>query len=643
MPDSLSGRGGLTRRVAHLFSPYKGRVAVVVALIFVTAGLGVTNPLLTRVVFDQALFVQGGPRLGLLWALCSLMLAIALVNGALGVVQTVLTNRVGQRVMRDLRNRLYRHLHSLSLSFFSHARTGELQSRITSDVAAAQTVLSNTVSSVVANVVTFASALVAMLILSVPLTILALLTVPLFAVAARVVGARRRQVTGQAQRSTAELTAITQETLTVSGMTLTKVFGRQQREISRFEAENFRLSDLVTRQQVMGEGFFTVVLTFLGATPVLIYVAAGYLIGGESPLTAGTIVAFTTLQTRVFFPVAQLLQTGVELQSSMALFERIFGYLDLEPDITERSDAVDLPAERARGRVTFEDVRLSYDGVGGNGDTRAWALDGVSLDAAPGALVALVGPSGAGKSSIVNLVARLYDPTEGRVLIDGVDLRDLRMDALARLVGFVTQESYLFGDTLRANIAYGRPEATDAQIQEAARAAAIHDRILELPDGYDTLVGERGTRLSGGERQRIAIARVLLHDPKVLVLDEATSALDTSSERQVQAALARLLRGRTALAVAHRLSTIQAADVIHTVERGRIVESGTHAELLAAGGTYAQLYAEQFDNGRIETRCADGLVLADGTIRPNGGRTTAARVTDCQQAARALRNEGAPT
>ena len=630
MSQKRGAISGLGRRTLGLFAPYWRRVAAILVLVVVLAGLGIANPLLIKVVFDRALFAESGPRLGLLWVLCAVMLAIALSGGALGVWQTFMTNRLGQEVMQDLRNRLYRHLQRLSLSFFAGARTGELQSRITSDIAGVQTVLSTTVANVVANVVTFASAVVAMLILSVPLTVVALLTLPLFVFAARMVGARRRRLTGAAQRSTADITSITQETLSVSGVTLAKLFGRQRHEIARFEQENRRLSDLAARQQVLGQGFFTLVLTFLGATPVIVYLVVGYLIHGGSPLTAGTVVAFTTLQNRVFFPVAQLLQTGVELQSSLALFERIFGYLDLEPDIVERPDAVDLPVDQAEGAVAFHQVRLRYDGSGeGEGGgveaARPWALDGISFEAAPGALVALVGPSGAGKSSLVNLVARLYDPTEGTVRIDGIDLRDLRFSALARLIGFVTQESYLFADTLRANIAYGRPDASEHDVIEAARAAAIHDRVLELPAGYDTTVGERGVRLSGGERQRVAIARVLLHDPKVLVLDEATSALDTASERQVQSALAALMLGRTTLAIAHRLSTIRSADVIHVVDRGRIIESGGHAELVAAGGLYARLYQEQFEGGRVEARCADGVVYSDGTCQFHGSLSMSAR------------------
>ena len=402
---------------------------------------------------------------------------------------------------------------------------------------------------------------------------------------------------------------ISQETLSVSGITLSKLYGRQEAETARFGEANRRLAAAATSQQAIGQAFFSVVQTFLGVTPVIVYLVVGLLIDGGTAITAGTVVAFTTLQNRLFFPVARLLETTVELQSSRAMFRRIFEYLDTEPDIVERPDAVTLDPVEIRGELALDDVHFGYD-------PSEPVLRGVDFTARPGELVALVGPSGAGKSTILNLIARLYDPDTGAVRLDGVDLRQLGFASLSTAIGMVTQESYLFADTLRANIAYGQPDATNDEIEKAARAAAIHDRILELPDGYDTVVGERGFRLSGGERQRIAIARVLLHDPRVLVLDEATSALDSVSERKIQAALGELISGRTTIAVAHRLSTIQAADVIHVVERGRIIESGTHHQLLAANGSYRLLYDEQFGGGTRETECADGVVWADGRCGP---------------------------
>ncbi len=588
-------------------------------LVVVGAILGVVNPLLIQSVFDDALFGPDGLDLGLLWVLVSIMVVVAVVAGAIGVLQTIQTNALGQLVLRQLRDRLYRHLQTLSLSFFSGARTGDLQSRLSSDVSSAQNAVTTTLSSILSNGVTFASALVAMFLLSWQLTVVTLLAIPLFVLVTRAVGSRREKYTRHMQAETAEMSTITQETLSVSGITLAKLFGRQDREVERFTDSSARLSESAQRQQVIGQAFFTVIQTFLGVTPLVVYLAAGYALQGGSDLSAGTIVAFTTLQNRLFFPVARMLETLVELQSSRALFGRIFSYLDIEPEIVEADDAVDLDPATTRGVTRFDHVHFHYP------DTDVASLGDFDFVAEPGQLVAFVGPSGAGKSTVLQLVARLYDPDEGVISIDGVDLRDVSFASLAATVGFVTQESYLFAGSLRDNIAYGHDDATDAEVEAAGRAAAIHDRIMEFDDGYDTVVGERGFRLSGGERQRIAIARVLLSDPKVLVLDEATSALDTASERRIQEALGTLIAGRTTLAVAHRLSTIQAADVIHVVDRGRIVESGTHDELLVAGGAYAELYREQFGDGEIETECADGVVMSDGTVAPAGGRDHGAR------------------
>jgi ATP-binding cassette, subfamily B, bacterial len=601
-------------RLAKLFLPHRRRVTVVTMIVLVSAAIGIVNPLLIRVVFDNALFPpdSAGPDVQLLVSLTALMLGIALLTGILGVVQTVLTNRLGQDVLRDLRDRLYAHLQGLSLSFYASTRTGDLQSRISSDVGGVQTAVTSTLSNILWNTVAFASAVIAMLLLSWQLTLVTLVTIPLFVLATRSVGRRREKFTGKTQASTADMSVITQETLSVSGITLTKLFGRQEQEIQRFADANKRLAEVTTRQQVIGQTFFTVVQTFLGATPVIVYLVAGLLLNrGVGGLTAGTIIAFTTLQTRLFFPVARLLETIVELQSSRAMFRRIFEYLDTEPDIVDKPDAVVLDPTDVSGRVEFDQVTFHYDSEEG-----PTAIDDVSFVAERGQLVAFVGASGAGKSTILNLIGRLYDPTGGAVRLDGVDLRDLQSESLASVVGFITQESYLFADTLRANISYGNPDATDSEIEKAARAAAIHDRITEFEDGYNTVVGERGFRLSGGEKQRIAIARVLLQDPRVLILDEATSALDSVSERRIQEALSALVSGRTTLAVAHRLSTIQAADVIHVVDRGHIVQTGTHDELAAVDGPYRLLYHEQFGDGEIETYCADGVVHADGSCHP---------------------------
>lgn len=602
-------------RVIALFRPHRGRVLGVGVLVLTGSLVGIVNPLLIQRVFDDGLFpAEGGTDLNLVTLLAIAMLVVAVVSTVLGVLQTISTNRLGQTVLRDLRDDLYGHLQKLSLSFYSSSRTGDLQSRITNDVGGVQSAVTSTLSNIFSNGVTFLSAVVAMALLSVPLTVLSLLLLPVFVVATRVVGNKREAFTAESQEAKSAMTIVTQETLSVSGITLAKLFGRQEREIDRFHDANARLADIAVKQQVIGQSFFTVVQAFMSLSPVLVYLVAGIVLDGDpASISAGTIVAFTTLQSRLFFPIARLLETTVELQSSRALFRRIFAYLDAEPDVAEVSSPVSLDKAELRGELSFDHVHFRYDLRNDiNPDRTPDAINGIDLVAKPGQLVALVGPSGSGKSTVLSLVARLYDPVRGMIRLDGIDLKELSFDSLADAIGFVTQESYLFADTLANNIAYGQPDATQADIEKAARAAAIHERIMEFEDGYDTEVGERGFRLSGGERQRIAIARVLLHNPKILILDEATSALDTASERRIQAALGELVSGRTTIAVAHRLSTIQAADVIHVVDHGAIVESGTHDDLLTAGGAYAELYREQFGDGEVETTTAESTVYADG-------------------------------
>ncbi|MXZ24335.1 MAG: ABC transporter ATP-binding protein [Caldilineaceae bacterium SB0665_bin_21] len=624
-PEDVATRQGLVHRIAGTFQPYWVRVGLVGILILITAGLGVVNPVLIRFVFDSALFPpEGEPNLSLLWLVASIMAGITVLNGGLGVVQTLFTNRIGQQVMRDLRDRLYTHLQMLPLSFFTNTRTGEIQSRVANDVGSIQNVVTSTVSNVLSNSVVFISTLVAMFILSWEIALVSIATVPVFALLSKTVGARRRAVSAEAQQTAADMTAITQETLSISGIMLAKLFGRQDQEIERFHRQNQRLADLTIRRQMTGQAFFTVMQIFFSLAPVLVYVIAGYLLRGDAPsgITSGTIVAFTTLQSRLFFPIGSLLQVSVELQSSLALFERIFGYLDIKPEIVDAPGALPLDRHAVKGRITFDRVRLEYEaraeatdhGSQGRDSEQRWALDDVSFRIEPGQLAAFIGPSGAGKTTISYLIPRLYDVTEGAVLIDGNDVRDIQLASLADLVGYVTQESYLFHASLRDNLLYGNPDATRDEMEEAARAAFIHERIMQFPDGYDTVVGERGYRLSGGERQRLSIARVILHDPRILILDEATSALDTASERYVQAALEPLMDRCTTIAIAHRLSTIMSADVIFGVDQGRIVEQGTHQELLTRDGLYANLYAEQFDAGRIECRCEDGIVLSNGRI-----------------------------
>jgi ATP-binding cassette subfamily B protein len=413
----------------------------------------------------------------------------------------------------------------------------------------------------------------------------------------------------------------------VSGVLLTKVFDRRGDVIERYRGENKRLAGLQVRQSMVGRSFFAVVQTFFSVAPALVYLVAGH-----ADLSSGTIVAFTTLQTRLLFPIGQTLQTAVEVQASLALFERIFQYLDLPHDIVDRKDARTVPSADIRGDVAFDHVWFRYeeptepifDGAAVDGDgaiaavdgprRRDWTLEDVSLAVEPGQLAAIVGPTGAGKTTISYLVPRLYEATRGRVELDGYDVRDLTQATLAGAIGMVTQETYLFHASVRENLLYARPEATQAELERAATAAQIHDRIMELSDGYDTVVGERGYRMSGGEKQRLAIARVILKDPRVLILDEATSALDTTSERLVQAALEPLMKDRTTIAIAHRLSTVISANVIFVIDRGRLVESGTHAELLAADGLYAELYQQQFAGGLVEARCEDGVVLSGGEV-----------------------------
>ncbi len=623
----------LVPRIMAAFRPYRVRITLVGMLILVTAGLGVVNPVLIQVVFDNALFPESGsPDMRLLWILAAVMGSITVVSGSLGIVQTYLTNLVGQRVMRDLRDTLYRHLQSLSLGFFTDTRTGEIQSRVADDVGGVQRVVTNTVSDVLSNCVILISTVIAMMVLSWELTIVAVASAPFFFAISRFVGRKRRAIAAEAQRSTAELTAITQETLSISGVMLAKLFGRQGSEIDRFHHQNQRLSDLIIRRQMTGQSFFTLMQIFFSVSPVAIYLLAGYMLMGDgvNQVSAGTIVAFTTLQSRLYFPIGRLLEVSVELQASLALFERIFGYLDIRPEIVDEPDAVELAPEQVAGAVRFDSVRVDYSvhphpGPAGNqaigtaevnedGNPHQWALDGVSFEVKPGQLAAFVGPSGAGKTTISYLIPRLYDATKGSISIDGTDVRKIKQASLAGLIGYVTQESYLFHASIRDNLLYGNPQATQQEVEAAARAAYIHDRIVEFPEGYDTIVGERGYRLSGGERQRLAIARVILHQPRILILDEATSALDTASERYVQSALGPLMRGRTTVAIAHRLSTIMAADVIYVIDHGRVIEHGSHLELLARGGLYAHLYEEQFEGGDVECYCEDGVVMSDGEI-----------------------------
>ena len=657
-PDAPPVDKGTVKRVIRAFRPYKGKVGIVAAAIVTTSVLGVVNPLLIKPVFET-LFPAGGGQIDLqrLYLLVGLMVMIPIVTSTVGIGQTYMANVVGQRVMQDFRNTLYRHLQHMPLRFFTATRTGEIQSRLSNDIGGVQSVVTDTASGILSNVVTIASTLIAMFILSWQLTLLSLALTPIFVVLQRKVGRARQVVAAKTQESLADLSAIAEETLSVSGILLTKAFGRQSYEIDRYRTENAKLAELQIRQQMIGRSFFAVVGVFFSITPALVYLIAGIVIYNNpaAAISAGTIVAFTTLQSRLFFPIGSMLQVGVEVQSSLALFSRIFEYLDMPHEIEDAPDAHALRPDAVSGKVRFRDVFFRYDpALAQNGDRdsgpgvasdaapapngqpseepaltalggttelalenerpREWNLEDVDLEIQPGQLAALVGPSGAGKTTMTYLVPRLYDVTDGAVEIDDFDVRSIKLESLGDVIGMVTQETYLFHTTVKENLLYGKPDATPEELEAAARAAFIHDRIMEMPDGYDTIVGERGYRLSGGEKQRLAIARVVLKDPRILILDEATSSLDTTSERLVQAALDPLMKGRTTIAIAHRLSTILSADMIFVVDRGRIVERGTHAELLARGGLYAQLYQQQFQGGDVEAECEDGVVLRDGQV-----------------------------
>jgi ATP-binding cassette subfamily B protein len=636
-------RGRTLRRIAAFFGPYRPQIAVVVLAILLTSLLGLINPLLLGRLIDEVIVGRDFDRLNLY---VGLMIGIPIVTGLIGVGQAYLNNVVGQSVMQDLRNALYAHLQRLPLRFFTETRTGEIQSRLANDVGGVQQVVTDTAANLTSNVAVAISTIVAMFLIDWRLTAMSLGVLPFFMYLTFRVGKVRREVSSETQKSLADLSAATEETLSVSGILLTKTFGQQATAVDRFRGLSRRLARLQIRQAMVGRWFFMIIGTIFSITPAFVYWLAGTLAaGGDAGApSAGDIVAFTTLQSRLFFPLGALLNVQVEIQGSLALFDRIFEYLDLDPEIVDAPDAVALDPTSVEGRVRLRDVSFRYPApavaaaavlkadeltesraaaalgpvaevalaeaeaagagppleVPASRTVGAFALEGIDFEAAPGELVALVGPSGSGKTTTTYLIPRLYDADRGAVEIDGRDVRGITMASLGRVIGFVTQETYLFHASIRDNLRYAKPDATDAELERAATAAAIHDRIAELPDGYDTMVGERGYKLSGGEKQRIAIARVLLKDPRILILDEATSALDTVSERLIQAALERLMEGRTTIAIAHRLSTILRADRILVYERGRIVERGTHTELLEQGGLYANLYREQFESAGQE-------------------------------------------
>ncbi|WP_208596789.1 ABC transporter ATP-binding protein [Pseudoclavibacter helvolus] len=582
---------GLWQRVLRLFAPYRGKIAIALVLVLITAAISVLPPLLTEQAFDVGLFPPGGtgPNIGELWKIVGLMALLWVASSALGVVQTYFTASVGNSVMGDLRVRLFEHLQRMELAFFTRTKTGVIQSRLQNDVGGVASTLQSMITSVVGNIVTVLAAVVAMALLSWQLTIIAFVLMPALVWAQRRVGQVRARIATKTQESLSEMTAITQESLSVSGILLAKSFGREEAEGQRYRAENFRQIGLQVKQTMSGQTFFAFVSIVFSLVPAAVYIVGAYLITGGVDLTAGAIVAFTTVQTRLTMPLIGLMRIGLEVQTSKALFARIFEYLDMTPAITPSSAPVPLDASKL-GEVEFDHVSFRYPDAETDS---APTLDDVSFTVRPGEFVAFVGPSGAGKTTIGYLVPRLYEVSAGAVKFAGTDVRDLDHDALIANTGIVSQESYLFHASIAENLRFAKPDATQEEIEEACRQAYIHETISKFPDGYETLVGERGYRLSGGEKQRVAIARVLLKDPAVLVLDEATSALDTRSERFVQRALDAASRGRTVLAIAHRLSTVKDADLICVIDEGRIVERGNHAELMARGGLYAALHAEQ--------------------------------------------------
>ncbi len=600
----------LLRRVMAYARPYIGQVALVLLTIVATSLIELLPPLLYRDLIDNVLPNRNMTRLN--W-LALLLVGVPIVSGLIGVAQRYVSSQVGEGIIYDLRQEMYAHLQRMSMRFFTVTKAGEIISRFTNDVVGAQNAVTGTIPNIVTNVVTLVSTLAVMLSMEWRLTLLSVVVVPLFLIPARRVAVILRDIRREAMEYNSSMSTAVNETLSINGAMLVKIFGRQRQEVSRFEGYNAKTRDIGIRRATVGRWFFLGLSISAALGTALIYWVGGIFVLQDA-ISIGTIVAFAAFLGRLYGPISALTNVQVEFAQSMVSFERVFAYLDLPVEIEDRPDAVELGA--VAGRVAFEGVSFSYideeseeagddiDGLDSSDPDeltmplpdfhRRWALKDLDFVIDPGELAALVGPSGAGKTSITYLLPRLYDPTAGRITLDGHDLRDVSQESLARQMGMVTQETYLFHDTVLANLLYARPTATQAEVEAACQAANIHELIAGLPDGYETMVGERGYRFSGGEKQRLSIARVILKDPRILILDEATAHLDSQSEVLIQAALEPLMRGRTSLVIAHRLSTILAADKILVMEKGRLAEAGTHAELLAQGGLYAQLYETQF-------------------------------------------------